>query len=379
MSLDRSLLSAKLKKYRDQFQVSIAELSESTGIEIESLNAYEEMKQIPSGDEILILADFYKCDYKFFISNDTSAPFEQTEILFRRHGDEFSKKDRWAIQEFLFLAECEAYLSNKLQHTQTNNFIFSKQTPNHKANGIKAAKELRKFYNLQSNAVVMDIYEDFRNIGIHTFRRKLDNSKISGLYIKHPIAGKCILINYNEDIYRQRFTAGHEAAHAILNDDEEGVIVSFKNNEETDYREVGANYFASHYLMPPEFLKQIPEPHVWNQDKALLWSNKLKVSTEALANALKNINLIDYETSKLIKSVRVQRDLKTDPELPNTLSPTSKIRKKHLMEQGLSTFYVNLCFRAYREKIITSARMCEMFLVEQNELSDIADLYSEVF
>lgn len=379
MSLDRSLLSSKLKKYRDQFQVSISELSESTGIGIQALNAYEEMKEIPSGDEILILADFYKCDYNFFISNDTSAPFEQTEILFRKHGDKFSKKDRWVIQEFLFLAECETYLFNKLHHTQTNNFNYSKQSSNHKTNGILAAKELRKFYKLQSNAVVMDIYDDFRNIGIRTFRRKLDNSKISGLYIKHPIAGKCILINYNEDIYRQRFTAGHEAAHAILNDDEEGVIVSFKNNGEADYKEVGANYFASHYLMPPEFLKQIPEPRVWDLNKALFWSNKLKVSTEALANALKNINLINEKTSNSIKSVRVKRELKTDPELPDTLSPASKIRKRHLMEQGLSTFYVSLCFKAYREKIITSARMCEMLLVEQNELSDIADLYSEVF
>lgn len=379
MPVSRSLLSKKLVKYREQFQVSIAELSELTGINSDSLTAYENQDQTPSGDEILILADFYKCDYKFFISNDVSAPFEETETLFRKHGDEFSKEDRWAIQEFLFLAECEAYLINKLGNNNfTKKFNFSKQSNNHKANGIQAAKKLRSFLNYESNEVRMDIYDDFRHIGIRTFRRKLNNSKISGLYIKHPIAGKCILINYNEDIYRQRFTAAHEAAHAILNDDDdEGVLVSFKKMK--DYREVGANNFASQYLMPPEFLKKIPETNIWNQEKALLWSNKLKVSTEALAYALKNTNLIDNTTEKDIKSVRVSSHLKSDPELPETLSPIAKTQKIHLMEKGLSSYYVNLCFKAYRNEIISAARVCEMFLVEQHELSNIADLYNEVF
>lgn len=378
MSLDRSLLSKKLKKYREQFQISVKELSEATGIAIMSINAYENEDKVPSGDEILILSDFYKCDYKFFISNERLAPFEQTETLFRRHGSEFSKEDRWAIQEFLFLSECEEYLLQKLQRRPNNHFNFSKPSHMHKKNGIKAAEELRKFQNYSFNAVPMNIYDDFRSIGIHTYRRKLNNSKISGLYIKHPVAGKCILINYSEDIYRQRFTAAHEAAHAILNDDKDGVIVSFKGVSQ-DYTEVGANYFASYYLMPPDFLKNIPDANIWDQEKALLWANNLKVSTEALAYALKNANLINKKTEKIIKAVRVEKSLKVDPELPDSLSPTALNRKKYLMERGLSSFYVNLCFEAYRENIISVARMAEMFLVEQSELFEIADLYNEVF
>jgi len=378
MSLDRSLLSKKLIKYREQFQISIEELSEATGIEIMSLIAYEEEEKTPSGDEILILSDFYKCDYKFFISNERLAPFEQTETLFRRHGNDFSKEDRWAIQEFLFLSECEAYLLQKLQKRQNRHFSFSKSSSIHKKNGIKAAEELRNFLKYSFNAVPMNIYEDFRAIGIHTFRRKLNNSSISGLYIKHPVAGKCILINYSEDIYRQRFTAAHEAAHAILNDDKDGVIVSFKGMSQ-DYIEVGANYFASNYLMPPDFLKKIPDANVWDQEKALLWANNLKVSTEALAYALKNAKLIDKKTEEIIKAVRVVKGLKVDPELSDSLSPKAINRKKYLMERGLSSFYVNLCFESYRKNIITAARMAEMFLVEQSELFEIADLYNEVF
>lgn len=378
MSLDRALLAEKLIKYRNQFQLTIGEVSYATGIEENSLVSYEKQEKVPTGDEILILSDFYKCDYKFFISNERLAPFEQTEALFRRYGEDFSKEDRWAIQEFLFLAESESYLSQNLNNISTTPFIYTKKSHIHKINGINAAKDLRRFLNYASNQVPLNVYKDFRSIGIKAYRRKLANSNISGLYVKHPVAGKCILINYSEDIYRQRFTAAHEAAHAILDDDEEDVIVSFKGPS-TNYIEVGANNFASHYLLPPEFLKQIPECHNWDTEKALLWANKLKVSTEALAYALKNSELIDVSTEKLIKSVRVTKHLKSDPELSDNLSPKSKLRKKFLLERGLSTYYVNLCFEAYRANIITAPRMAEMLLVEQDELFEIADLYGEVY
>ena len=377
MPLDRALLSEKLKKYREQFQLTLPELSESTGIDEQLLIAYENQEKVPTGDEILILADFYKCDdYMFFISNERLAPFEQTETLFRRHGDEFSKEDRWAVQEFLFLSACEFFLMNALKIPFKAAFEFSKRSHIHKTNGIEAAAALRAFLEYPTHVVPMNIYDDFRSIRIHTFRRVLKNSKISGLYIKHPVAGKCILINYSEDVYRQRFTAAHEAAHAILNDDDNGVLISFKG-QGRDYVEVGANNFASDYLMPPAFLQSIPDAYTWDQEKALIWANKLKVSTEALAYALSNANLINKETEEMIKAVRVKRELKNDPELSGELAPNSLHRKQELLKKGLSTSYVNLCFEAFRRCIITEARMSEMLLVSQYELYEIAELYHE--
>jgi Zn-dependent peptidase ImmA (M78 family)/transcriptional regulator with XRE-family HTH domain len=376
MPLDRSLLSEKLKKYRKQFQVTITELSEATGIDEHLLVAYENQEKVPTGDEILILADFYKCDdYMFFISNERSAPFEQTDTLFRRHGNEFSKEDRWAVQEFLYLVACESFLMKSLE-LPSKSFNFSKRSHIHKINGIEAAAALREFLNYPDHGVKMNIYEDFRSIGIHTFRRALKNSKISGLYIKHPVAGKCILINYSEDVYRQRFTASHEAAHAILNDDEDGVLVSFIGDSR-NYVEVGANNFASHYLMPRSFLNSIPDAHTWDQKKALTWANKLKVSTEALAIALSDAKLINKETKQVIESVWVKKELKNDPELSCDLAPNSILRKQVLLKKGLSTYYVNLCFEAFRRNIISGARMAEMLLINRQELYEIAELYNE--
>ncbi|MFM6082787.1 MAG: helix-turn-helix domain-containing protein, partial [Dolichospermum sp.] len=73
MTFDLALFSSKLKKYRAQFENSLDEISVSTGISIQSLTALENGEKKPTCDEVLILADYYKCDYQFFISNEKLA------------------------------------------------------------------------------------------------------------------------------------------------------------------------------------------------------------------------------------------------------------------------------------------------------------------
>ena len=180
----------------------------------------------PSGDEILILADFFKCDYYYFISNEKYTSFEQTEKLYRKYGNEFTSADRMAIQEFIFLCENESYVLNQLGRDIHRSFSFQKRGDFYKQHGFDAALALRAHLGLSDNMLLSDLYSEFRKIGLHVFRRKLSNSKISGLYIKHNKAGNCILVNYSEDIYRQRFTVAHEVAHSIL-DTEADFIVSF--------------------------------------------------------------------------------------------------------------------------------------------------------
>lgn len=66
MAFDITAMGEKLKRYRDQFQSSINEVSDKTGIPVESLFDFEHGSKEPTGDEILILAEYYKCDYRFF-------------------------------------------------------------------------------------------------------------------------------------------------------------------------------------------------------------------------------------------------------------------------------------------------------------------------
>jgi len=372
VSLDLEILGSKLSRYRKQFEATVSDVATGTGIPSDVLQAYEQGAREPTGDHILIIADYFKCDYKFFLSNEKLAPFEQTETLFRIHGDDLTTEDRWAIQEFLFLCECEETLLKMVSVLDRKPFTFAKRGNFYKGHGKDAAAALRQHLGYDFNQIGMDVFGDIRTIGLHVFRRELSNS---GLFIRHPFAGACVLVNYSEDIYRQRFTAAHEAGHAILDDDKD-VNLSFVR-EGNGLSEVRANTFASHYLMPHEFLKSIPQPRQWSTTKAVEWANKMKVSTAALSYALLAAQLIDNATASRLREVAVSQEAKIDAELPASLSAGPRSRKMDMLKRGLSGFYVDLCFCAYRQGEISAGRLAEMLLVSPQDVHAVAELYGE--
>lgn len=373
MAIDLLKLGSKFAKYRIQLEETVCEVASSTGIDSVRLTAIEGGQVEPSGDEVLILADHYRCDYKFFISNEQVAPFEQTETLYRMHGREFTKGDRRSIQDFLYLCETEDFLMRELNRLP-NNFSFPQNGNFFKRQGETAAASLRAALKYSDKEIPRDIYAEFRGVGVHVFRRKLGNSRISGLFIMHPVAGKCALINHSEDIYRQRFSAAHEMAHAIF-DSAQGASVSFHGPSRHDMVELRANRFASCFLLPPTFLARLPDPAQWTDADALRWANEMRVSCVALAIALKEANLIDMMSYDRIRNLRVPRESKVDPELPDSLNSLERERKARLLESGLSDQYVNLCFEGFSLGMISIGRLAEALLCSHDELGEIATLY----
>lgn len=362
LSFDRKEFSRKVSSYRDQFQLSLEEMASRTGINILRLKALENCEQDPTGDEILIFADLFMCDYKFFISNEKLAPFDQTEKLFRRLGTGFSSADRWAVQEVLYLAEVEAELVKALGRQ------FRKFRPNigggsyYKKHGLDAAAQLREFLGLRPNQPVDDIFSVPRSLGVHVFRRKLRDSNISGLAISHPVAGPCILVNYAEDVFRQRFTAAHEFGHVVFDLESDGGFNVSLVQDRVDLKEVRANAFASELLLPKALLEQIPGSSQWDAPKIRQWAVKLKVSTQFLGVALRSADLITEPVAELFRSTKVPQAEKSDPEIQPGLSPKAKLRKQTLLQLGLSGSYVDLCFDAYSCGAISAGRLGEILL-----------------
>lgn len=99
------------------------------------------------------------------------------------------------------------------------------------------------------------------------------------------------------------------------------------------------------------------------------------MSCSALAIALREAKLADQATYARISRLRVPRDAKIDPELPESLNPAQRSRKEQLLEQGLSDHYVALCFEAYSSGIISQGRLAEVLLCSQAELLEMANLY----
>jgi Zn-dependent peptidase ImmA (M78 family) len=205
---------------------------------------------------------------------------------------------------------------------------------------------------------------------LHIFRRRLNNSKISGLFIKHPIAGKCILVNYDDDTYRQNFTLSHEVCHALL-DDEVEFNVSFKN--EKNYREIRANNFASGFLIPKSHIERL-RTVTWNDELVLKVAKQLKVNVQTLLIALKSNDCITKHQYDKYISLKIPRKQKDDFEL-NGISATIQSSKKTLLEKGLSTFYVRNSHEAYKKGHISSGKLAENLLVDESELTYILDLF----
>lgn len=369
MPIDIILLGNKLIRCRKNLDLKISEVSEKIGLSIERIDELEKGEKEPTGDEILIFADFYRQDYKFFISNEKLSASEQVEILYRRFGDDFSKEDRWAIQEFIFLCENEQYILESLDFKKLN-FKSPRYNKVYKTQGAETAELLRAFLGYKNDELYSDLYSEFRKIGLHIFRRKLNNSRISGLFIKHPIAGKCILVNYDDDTYRQNFTLSHEVCHALL-DDEIEFNVSFKS--EDDYREIRANTFASRFLIPQSLLEKLKNLK-WNNELVLKIANQLKVNVQPLLISLKSNNYISKAEYESFIKLKIPRKNKDDYELKG-LSPNILTSKKVLLEKGLSTYYVRKCHEAYKNGHISSGKLAENLLVEESELSFILDLF----
>ena len=380
MPLDLDKFSEKVNRLVSQFMISSTELSVSTGISPERIHKLVNARVEPSGDEVLILADFFKTDYRYFISNEKEAPIEQTDVLFRRHGKDFTKEDRMAVQEVLYMAENEHFLQCELRRSRLNgDFNYTPVGEFYKGHAEDAAKQLRKHLGYQDHVIRINAFEDVRKIGFHVFRRKLSNSGVSGVSIKHPIAGKCILVNYNEDIYRQRFTLVHEAAHGIFDlSENQDVFVSFEDWERQDLREIRANTFSSNFLLPKEFILKI-RINSWDDKSIIEWCNKLSINPEPFSIALKAAGLISEDKQKYFKTLKIPQSQKMDSELPASMSENGKRRKLALLQKGLSDYYVKLCFDACRENIISLSRVAEMLLLEENTLYEIMELYGVCF
>ena len=110
MALDLVLFSDKLRRVRNLLCESLDDVVVATGISASRLALLEGASVEPTGDEVLILADHFREDFHFFISNEQKTVLERTEKLFRAYDYELNAADRRSIQEFLFLCDNEAFL-----------------------------------------------------------------------------------------------------------------------------------------------------------------------------------------------------------------------------------------------------------------------------
>jgi hypothetical protein len=145
-----------------------------------------------------------------------------------------------------------------------------------------------------------------------------------------------------------------------------------------DLVEVRANTFASDFLMPPALLSDVDRAKWSDPNEVSSWAERLRVSVPALLSALFGAGLIDAPLRASLRlQVRRPPD-PPDPELEGALTSTQIARKRAMLERGLSKSYVDLCFDAYAQGVISRGLLSEMLLATAGETNAIASLFGRV-
>lgn len=380
MAFTPSVFGRKVQILREDFMQGIETVAQASGIPSNRLRQLEQGTVEPTGDEVLILADFYRKDFRFFIDDGAADSDKETEILFREHRGELRSSDRMAIAEFTYLCGCQAFLEREMNRKIFHrSFSYRLHGSFYKMQGEKCAHALRCHLGFMDNEIVRDVYEAMRRMGFKVFRRRLENSGISGLFMLHPEAGPCVLVNLAEGQARQRFSAAHEWGHGLLDNksvnlSKIGDWTNVASGTAINMVELRANTFASCFLISPELLRSGNRERWTNPQEVAFWASKLRVSVPALLSALVNSKLLTKEQREKLRSQVPRIPDSVDPELEG-LNPTQTARKMKLLERGISKSYLDLALDAYYDEKISRGMLGDVLLTSSSDLSEIASLF----
>ena len=312
--------------------------------------------------------------------NEGSPSIERASDLYRMYGSTFSSDDRRSIQEFLMLCRMEHEIEGLLgSRPRVVDFSPGRLTSHMKTAGRQVAAELRAQFQF-GNDPIHDPFHLSRTLGCHVFRRKLLNSHVSGVMLRHEEFGPCILVNYLEGHYRQNFSVAHELCHALL-DNDHTVTVSFERWEDEERkdlhkREWRANSFASHLLFPIAARQRLPlgSTQLERADVIKRAAQEYRVNPIVVLIALQEAKRLTGQDVKalrpLLKIPRPQQDAAEMAGEP----PRIRSARKTLLEMGLTSEYVQTCLRAYREGEISRGKLADALLVSVVDVPSVVSV-----
>lgn len=367
MAFDWKVLGRKLREARASLLMSPDEAARAAGLTVDEYLELESGDRTATGDQIIRLAWVFRRDFRYFVTGDYPSPESQVTEMYRNNEGNLTKADRIAIQEFLRICENKQMLEDilgirkpSLAAYRSNDF----STRNFKLQGKLGARTERIRLGLGPRGPVDDPLGVVRSQHVHVFRRRLENSRISGIYLRHPAAGHCILVNYCDDVYRQNFSLMHEYCHALFDSDSQQQV-SYVDSSRGSYVEWRANQFAASFLVPAEDLLGLNIPSHPEECLKLVKElcHRYGVSGKVMVLRLFEERLIDAKTRRSLENhpgLVIPRAEKEDPELPSGLSPGTRARVQDAIQKGLSVELLELCREAYHRNEISYGKVLEI-------------------
>ncbi|SFH73076.1 ImmA/IrrE family metallo-endopeptidase [Planctomicrobium piriforme] len=372
MPFSSAEIGRRIRDIREQVSFPASSAAEALGISEADFLAIEDGRLNPiPGDYILILSRILEADFRVFISNDLDAVEKETRQVFRALSNP-EPSDVMAIRRFVSYCMSEADLESILDQPRPS---LPSQYPLpaafgklHKTQGRIAAQQERDRLGL-GLAPIRNVFRLVRSQGTRVFRHRLADANLSGVTVLHPLAGVCVLINYEEDLYRQFFSTAHEYAHVLFDRDvlqQSGCVVSYKYSK-SDLIEMRANCFAAEFLLPAEAINRFSRPKKNDTEDLLRLIKEIAkqyfVNTQTVVLQMQEAGwLTDGTVASFFKNMpaTIPRQEKLDPEMPAELTLMQVQRWERAIQSGTSVYYLELLRRAKAEDQISVGRFAEM-------------------
>lgn len=249
-----SVKGESLRKIREYYQVTLADVFERTKIKEEKLREFESGEDFPSYPQLEKLAEFYNKPVFYFFNDDSTCVSNEVEIAFRkiehRYGEDFTK------QTIELMEKADAYRANLSElYEDENSIVFSDKVDGCNTNESLICR-LRELLSLSLEVqskfskpedFLEYLRNEFYNLGVYVFKDSFKNDGISGLCLYDDIF-PVILLNNKTSFKRQIFTLLHEVYHLYLKEAD----IDYTYGEE----EAECNKFASEFLIPSDDLSK---------------------------------------------------------------------------------------------------------------------------
>lgn len=382
MALTSDEIGRRIRTVREELGVSVQELASACGINNEAFERLEAgtLEPIP-GDYILIAARMLKTDFRYFISDVLDDVERETRRLFRAMDDP-QVADLVALRRFMLFCMAEQDLETLLECAPRS---LPPEYPRPGAvdgraieQGRRAARDERQRLGLGVDPI-RNVFALLRQQDVRLFRHALADARISGVTVAHPRAGVCVLVNYEEDLYRQFFSAAHEYAHVLFDRAQianVGFVVSYRFTA-NQLIELRANAFAGEFLLPGEALSRYNRPKGIAEVAELIRAiaRNYRVNTETVAIQMKEAGWITQKTLasfRKVKPVVIHRHEKVDPDLPATLTAAQVKKLETAIRNGFTAHFLELLRRGVTENAITFGRFAEMLDMTVDDAREFA-------
>ena len=256
----------KLKKRREEREMSLQYLGNQIGLSKQSIHRFENGEQLPSTPILLKLSEYLNVLPTFFFEDDT-INIEINNIRFR--NEEKINKETFNLNKIKDFCKSELLKFIELEEILKVKNDFINPLEGLKIKSVKdiekAAKKIRRKWRL-GYAPISDVTELIEDKGIYIIEVDLtkDFNGFNG-WANNNIP--LIIINSNfDEITRKRFTLLHELGHIVLD---------FIDNLSEKKIEEFCNHFAGAVLLVDDTLEQ-----ELGKNRTLVYLSELKMIKE---------------------------------------------------------------------------------------------------